>query len=222
MSSNVATIGILRERDSDSVFNLYRESFERSKLGFLTEKSYEQILLAISSGLSVGAFVDGRLVAYSLSVNLSELYAPEALKKKCSIYVGQGSVVSRAFEGRLLMVKILKYRLKVMEEGGNFCSIGLVDVNNYGSIVSIFISGFKLGGVRRDSQSMNYIAYFHNLENFKFSVNDYIYREMDHASLLHYFRNGMVGVTIRKRSDGREMGLVPASSIDNMCGSVEW
>lgn len=225
MLGELVSAKVLGVDNYDSVLELYEDSFARANFGFLSEKSHDDLFQVLSGGFSVGAFFKDRLVGYSLSLISSEVAGieiPAELDGRLTVYIGQGSVVSNEFEGRMIMSKMLRCRLEIMGERGDFCSVGLVNVDNYASIVNLMRAGFKLGGVRRDAQSLNYIAFFNNVDCMSFEGTDLEYRAADYRCLAPEFEKGLVGVKVRKYCDIREVGMLGASNTDALCKRIEW
>jgi len=157
----------LNREDVLSVTSLYQRVREAAPFGYLASRDihqFEQLLAHPESVIAVGARFGGELIAYSLC-RLSETNPYDSnpvLDRlfRCGgpIYSGMGTVVSPAHEGKLLMARMLKLRAEMLKERSARNVIGLVDVRNLPSLVSILRSGGILVGYQRDETSLNYVA----------------------------------------------------------------
>jgi hypothetical protein len=159
-------IRTLGPADYPSVHALYAGVMDRTPKGFLALRTCEQFQEALSTPdrtVAVGGYYQGKLIAYSICRMAADNPYPECafmatIDPRTPIYVGMGTVVDPAHEGRLL-VRLLSLRIKLLRERGIVNVAGLVAVDNIASIARILRASGYLVGLTPDATGMNFIAY---------------------------------------------------------------
>lgn len=214
----------LKASDADSVFDLYRRVAATSPHGFLSEKSLDEILAILDCpghSASVGARVDGRLVAYALCVlETNEVFLQSPLIRLVQgcgepLWSGKGTVVDPQFEGRLLMPRLLARRYRLIREHSALChSAGMIAVNNIPSLAGALRAGSWAVGMEEDQYCRNFVCYGGALaEDIAFAQECSMALE-DLDGLSAKFAGGWIGTrVILDRASGRRQLILRKATI---------
>jgi hypothetical protein len=213
----------LMASDSACVYDLYRRVAATSPQGFLTEKSMDDILAILhcpEHSASVGAWADGRLVAYALCVReTNEVFLGSPLirvvqRRGEPLWSGKGTVVDPQFEGRLLMPRLLARRYRLIREHSALChSAGMVAVDNIPSLIGALRAGSWAVGLEDDQYCRNFVCYGGALAEVIAFREECALAIEDHDGLSAKFTSGWVGtgVTLDRTSGRRQLILRQAA-----------
>jgi hypothetical protein len=213
----------LTASDSASVYDLYRRVAATSPHGFLTEKSMDDILAILDCpghSASVGAWADGRLVAYALCVReTNEVYLRSPLIRVVQgrgepLWSGKGTVVDPQFEGRLLMPRLLARRYGLIREHSALChSAGMIAVDNIPSLIGALRAGSWAVGLEDDQYCRNFVCYGGALAEVVAFGEECALAIEDLDGLSARFTSGWVGtgVTLDRKSGRRQLILRQAT-----------
>jgi hypothetical protein len=159
----------LTASDADCVSDLYQRVAATTPHGFLSQKSMGEILAILDCpghSASVGAWADGRLVAYALCVlETNEVFLQSPLIRLVQgrgepLWSGKGTVVDPQFEGRLLMPRLLARRYRLIREHSALChSAGMIAVDNIPSLAGALRAGSWAVGLEADQYCRNFVCY---------------------------------------------------------------
>lgn len=159
----------LTAADAACVFDLYQRVVATTKQGFLSEKNMSDMLAILACAgrsASVGAWSDGRLVAYALcALETGNVFLQSPLISLVRgrgepLWIGKGVVVDPQFEGRLLMSRLLARRYDFMRKHSAIChSAGMIAVDNIPSLTGALRVGSWLVGLEDDQHCKNFVCY---------------------------------------------------------------
>lgn len=213
----------LTASDSSCVYDLYRRVATTSPQGFLTEKSMDDILGILrypEHSASVGAWVEGRLVAYTLCVReTNEVFLGSPLirvvqRRGEPLWCGKGTVVDPQFEGRLLMPRLLARRYRVICEQSAIChSAGMIAVDNMSSLIGALRAGSLAVGLEDDQYCRNIVCYGGALAGVIAFRDECALAIEDFDGLSARFTSGWVGtgVSVDRKSGRRQLILRQAT-----------
>jgi len=213
----------LTASDTASVYDLYRRVAATSPHGFLTEKSMDDIsaiLDCAGHSASVGAWADGRLVAYALCVReTNDVFLQSPLIRVVQgrgepLWSGKGTVVDPQFEGRLLMPRLLARRYKLIREHSDLChSAGMIAVDNIPSLIGALRAGSWAVGLEDDQYCRNIVCYGGALTEVIAFGGECALAIEDLDGLSARFTSGWLGtgITLDRTSGRRQLILRQAS-----------
>ena len=162
------SLGALEPHHAHAVHSLFLKVKRCTPYGFLADRGIDEfkaILSDSSESVSVGAWAEGRLVAYCLGrLESGNTHPGSALirhlhcqgEKLCA---GKGALVDPEYRGRKLMRRLLSARLETMRMKGLPHLTGLVAVDNLASIVGLLKAGSWMVSIERDEYCMNFVQY---------------------------------------------------------------
>ena len=213
----------LTASDTASVYDLYRRVSATSPHGFLTEKSVDDILAILDCAghsASVGAWADGRLVAYALCVReTNDVFLRSPLIRVVQgrgepLWSGKGTVVDPQFEGRLLMPRLLARRYRLIREHSTLChSAGMIAVDNIPSLIGALRAGSWAVGLEDDQYCRNIVCYGGAMAEVIAFGEECALAIEDLDGLSSRFTSGWVGtgVTLDRTSGRRQLILRQAT-----------
>jgi len=161
-------IDLLSASHLEDAHRLYSHGVATAPFGFLASRSrheFEDLLAHPERTIAVGAWEDGRLVAYSICHQIRRNPYPEvrilrALEPETeTIYQGDGTVVHPDYRGRLLMQRLYEMRRRHLLERKVDHTVGLVSVGNVASLGNVLIAGGLLVGFADDESGENFVGY---------------------------------------------------------------
>ena len=191
--------------------------------GFLAEASMDDILAILDcpeNSASIGAWVEGRLVAYALCVpEASEVFFGSPLirciqRRAEPPWCGKGTVVDPKFEGRMLMPRLLAWRYRLIREHSTLChSAGMIAVDNISSLVGALRAGSWAVGLEDDHYCRNLVHYRGTLAKVIAFREECALAIDDLDGLSARFTSGWVGtgVTVDRTSGQRKLILRQAT-----------
>ena len=159
---------MLTGEDIGEIWSLHQLVIGKSVHGHLAERNREEIATAVirkEGAASVGAWVDNKLIGYSLcSVNGAEKEWDSAFIKTIKLrgehlWNGSGTVVHPDFNGRHLMQKLLRARGAEIARQGTIHTAGLIATDNLHSLVNAIRAGGWIVGQHQDIYCQNYVLY---------------------------------------------------------------
>ena len=206
---------------AEAVYSLYLRVIACTQYGHLAEKSineFESILSDESASVSVGAWSDERLVAYALSLPQGHaVYMGSPLMRHIQserevLYSGGGTVVDPEFQGRQIMIRLLRERMALLRKREVPHFVGLAAVSNLPSLVSLMRVGHWLVGLEHDVYCQNFVTY-HGTCAERFDTVDEVNVPYDDLQELKVrFDSGWIAAGLKKNKLRRELVLhrVPA------------
>lgn len=158
------TLARIERAHAAEMWALHNFARRRAPHGFLAVRKREELEGIVTGdvpGVAVGAYVNNRLVGYSLSRRLSEdkpLTAAMRFQDE-NAYMGLGTAILPEWTGRILMARLLRLRGAYEIEAGGAHVVGLIDVRNLASVANALRAGAVLVGSLRDATSLNWVAY---------------------------------------------------------------
>ena len=184
--------------------------------GFLTDRStseFEGILSEPQTSASVGAWVGERLVGYALGIFETGVVHPESPLMRhvqatggriCS---GRGTIVDPEFQGKLLMLSLMRERWEQMQAKGMPNLAGLIAVSNIGSLVNTFRAGTWMVGLEHDGECENFVTYFGEYAKRLETVDEVIVEHGNLEKLRTLFENGWIAVSLERHGPERSLVL---------------
>jgi hypothetical protein len=158
----------------DDVFTLFTAEFDALPIGTLNPKSYETFadLLSSPDWVNLGAFMESRLVGYTLCGVRAWSDAPDPFALGALLSPGEpvgearGTLVDKAFKGHSLGVRLLRARRAALNNNSVRHAIGMMLTDNFGSIITYLRSGGLLCGFDHDDYNLlNFAHYSGELAN---------------------------------------------------------
>ena len=206
--------------DAGDVFALYKQRAERVEDGFLAERSlqdFNDLLAQPRRCAAVGAFSDEALIAYTLcTLTADPAYQNCPIIRQIQargepLWVGKGTIVDPAFEGRLLMSRLLKKRHEIISEHGAAHSAGLIAIGNLPSLAGALRAGSWIVGFEQDEYCLNFVCYAGPicLNDLMADTCEFAIEDPDIDALTERFEKGWVGTRLSRdrRTDKRILTL---------------
>lgn len=204
----------LRASDADAVFALHERVMTHTPTGHLTPRSHEEIqsLLADPNrSMSVGAWSDNRLVAYSLcyleagSAERSTPIMRLLAETGEPVWRGKGMVVDPEYRGRSAAGALVKMQQDVLLAKQIMHAAMLVATTNLASLKGTLRATVWAVGLEHDNQCENFVGYGGTLQRHFDIVERMTLPAQDLERFRELFRDGWVGLEV----NGLEAGASP-------------
>ena len=206
----------LQPADVEALHSLYLRVIGSAPYGHLTEKSFSEfqsILSGNATSVSIGAWYGDRLVAYALSLpQVHDVYLGSPLMRYIQsraelLYLGGGTVVDPEFQGRQIMIRLLRERMELLRKSEIPHFVGLAAVSNLPSLVSLLRVGHWLVGLEHDDYCQNFVTYFGTCSVGMETIDEANVAYNDLQKLRRRFESGWVVTAIKKTEQQREFIL---------------
>lgn len=203
--------------DVEDVFNLFQRVFPTVPFGALRERSkdeFRRILSDQEKSLSVGTWLDGELIAYTLADLASGSVESEAPVFRLvgdlqePFTVNQGALVAPEFKGKRILAAMMRERKRLAIAKGFLHSKSLI------SEMSLAVLGHTLRqkrwmvGFERDEYCQNYVCYMGRLcKDLNLAERKAIPLK-DIETIRGYLDAGWVGVDIETGTSSDEPDVV--------------
>ena len=215
------SLNTIRPVHAEDLFALYQRVMKAAPYGHLAEKSiseFETILSEEAASIAIGAWCEGRLVGYTLclpqdcEVHLGSPLMRHVQSSRETLYLGKGTAVDPEFQGKQIMMQLLKERWRLLRcrEIPHF--VGLTAVTNLRSLVNLLRVGHWLAGLERDDYCENFVTYLGECTRSLETVDE-VRLPCDELQELRFrFDSGWVASGINKNGGEHELLLcrVPA------------
>lgn len=201
----------LGEQDARDVLTLYSDVFLRAPDGFLAQRDAAEmrgILADPRTGLGIGARSanTGQLVAYTLcqpAPDATYENAPLVSGLGRSLWAGRGTVVDPAWEGRLLMSRLLAERAAHLKSMDVHHTAGLVAVENVTSLAAALRAGGRVVGLERDESCLNFVVYGGPLVRGRTIIEETHVDVSDTHTMGRLIADGLIGSALVRGANGR-------------------
>jgi len=199
--------------DVTAVELLYNAVLARAPHGHLADRAaadFASILADERTSASIGAWHGDTLIGFTLSsLHRGEpVYAASPLMRHLqarggALWTGKGTVIDPAFEGRLLMSRMLKKRGELIAQRGAVHTAGLIATTNLASLAASMRAGAWIVGMERDEYCENFVCYSGAMKKEYATLEPSLtVRVDDLATLGQRLASGWIGARMDKGSKG--------------------